>query len=394
MARSEARLSVSIWTDADFLDLTEGAQRMFMFLLSQPDLTHDGVLALRERRWSKSAKGLTRADVEDRLEELSKARFIVVDEDTEEVLIRSFIRRDKVYRQPNVLRAAADHLAVVSSPVILAAIATELRRVVTSGDLKGESVRIVEEMLAAIGNPSPSPSGKGSQNPSGNPSGGVPGATDECPPNPPANGCQGSGRTVGGAKADASSGIDGDLCRSDVSPDGNPSGNPSGKGSANPSGNPFGNPSAATPGERGVVTAVSSASPFPVPRAPGPRPQSSTGGPRGWTDGDRRRTAEPESAPPTRCAQHRDTHNPPNCGACADVRKAREQWDRDQAAAASWARSEQARQQAAATRAAIDACQLCDQHGQRDGRTCLHDPDMNNRARRGAAAARAAIRRP
>ena len=51
MARSEARLSVEIWNDPDFLALSADAQRMYMFLISQSDLAHDGVLALRERRW-------------------------------------------------------------------------------------------------------------------------------------------------------------------------------------------------------------------------------------------------------------------------------------------------------------------------------------------------------
>lgn len=175
MARSEARLSVSVWTDPDFLALTPTAQRMFMFLLSQPDLAHDGVIALRERRWSKSAASLTIEQVGIDLDELHTARFVVIDEDAEELLVRSFIRRDKVYRQPNVLRAAADHLGVVTSHVILAAIAAELRRVATAEDIGEASATIVTEMLAAIegaiGNPSPDPSGKGS----GNPSAGTPG---------------------------------------------------------------------------------------------------------------------------------------------------------------------------------------------------------------------------
>ncbi|WFE41938.1 hypothetical protein [Micromonospora sp. WMMD998] len=364
MARSEARIAVSIWTDADFLALSPTAQRMFMFLLSQPDLAHDGVLALRERRWTKTAKELTRANVEDDLAELRAARFVVVDEDTEEVLIRSFIRRDKVYRQPNVLRAACDHLAVVSSRTILDAIAGELRRVLAADDIAEVSAAIVRDMIETIR--------KGSPNPSGNPS-------PKGSPNPSSDPPQ--------SDDDANTHSDGDDVSAGVKGSGNPSGNPSP--------NPSGNPSAGTPGERGTVTAVRRASPFPVPRSsdPGPRPQSSTGGPRGWSDGDRRRVLDEGAPPPTRCSQHRDTHNPPNCGACADVRKAREQWDRDQAAGNARAQSERARQHAEAVRAAIDACRTCDEHGQVDGRMCLHDPDMTDRARRGAAAAAAAIRR-
>ncbi|MFI6819741.1 hypothetical protein ACIBJE_02165 [Micromonospora sp. NPDC050187] len=98
------------------------------------------------------------------------------------------------------------------------------------------------------------------------------------------------------------------------------------------------------------------------------------------------------SPPPSRCPEHLTDPSPPPCRNCGDARKAREQHDRNAAAALARIQSERARDQAAASRAAIDACRLCDQHGQRDGRLCLHDPDLNDRSRRGAAAARAAIR--
>ncbi|NIL65020.1 hypothetical protein [Salinispora arenicola] len=149
MARSEARISVNIWTDPDFLALPPTPQRMFMFLISQSDLAHDGVIALRPRRWSKSAAGLDLVSVENDLAELAAARFVVIDDDAEELLIRSFIRRDKVYRQPNVLRAAQDHLEVVTSPIIRSAIGVELHRIANSGDLKGDAVRVVAELLDA-----------------------------------------------------------------------------------------------------------------------------------------------------------------------------------------------------------------------------------------------------
>ncbi|MFC4107800.1 hypothetical protein ACFOX0_17945 [Micromonospora zhanjiangensis] len=258
MARSEARLSVSIWSDPDFLALGPAPQRMFMFLLSQPDLAHDGVIALRERRWSKSAAGLTRADVEQALADLAAARFVVVDEDTEELLVRSFIRRDKVYRQPNVLRAAQDHLEVVTSPAIRAAIAVELRRIAESGDLRGEPVRIVTEMLDALGNPSGNPS----PNPSGKAAGHPPDDDGDPGPNPPDDGPHDHDGPDDTSEAPDTA----DTPEQEVAAGRNPS--------RNPSANPSGNPSAGTPGERGVVTAVSSGSPFPVPLSPDPDPHS------------------------------------------------------------------------------------------------------------------------
>lgn len=163
MARSEARLLVDIWQDPDFRALTAGAQRAFMFLLSQPDLAHDGTIALREGRWARAAEGLTVEQLATELDELAAARFVVLDRDEQELLVRSFIRRDKVYRQPNVLRAAADHLSLVSSAVIRHAIAVELARI---EDAPESSAATLAEMKAALPNPSenpsPTPSPKGS----------------------------------------------------------------------------------------------------------------------------------------------------------------------------------------------------------------------------------------
>lgn len=104
--------------------------------------------------------------------------------------------------------------------------------------------------------------------------------------------------------------------------------------------------------------------------------------------------AHEDQPPPSRCDKHMTDPDPGPCRPCGDARKAREQWDRDHAAALTRLQSERARRQAEATRAAIDACRLCDTTGYRNHRLCTHDPEQDNRVRRGADAARAAIRRP
>ncbi|TDC35665.1 hypothetical protein E1211_15275 [Micromonospora sp. 15K316] len=161
---------------------------------------------------------------------------------------------------------------------------------------------------------------------------------------------------------------------------------------------------------RNVENGTSSQVNSPSRNAPGTLPEDSRNVPGGkgrekegkGREGTRARaddepestSTQPTQSPPSnQCEDHRDHPNPPPCGKCADARKARERWDRDQAAILARIQSERARQQAAAVRAAIDACPLCDQHGQRDGRLCLHDPDMTTRSRRGAELAAAAIRR-
>ena len=73
MARTEARIFTSIWRDEHFLALPRSAQGLYMFLLSQDDLTYCGVMPLRERRWAPKAAGLTIADLEQDLKALEAA---------------------------------------------------------------------------------------------------------------------------------------------------------------------------------------------------------------------------------------------------------------------------------------------------------------------------------
>jgi hypothetical protein len=140
---------------------------MYMFLISQQDLQHCGVIALRERRWSKKAAGLSADDVRDDLEILESSRFVVIDDDAEELLVRSLMRRDKVYAQPNVFKAAAEQIRAVSSLEIRAALLDELRRLPAEelkGDTKSLLVSLVAE-LERLGTPSPTPPPRGSGTP-------------------------------------------------------------------------------------------------------------------------------------------------------------------------------------------------------------------------------------
>jgi hypothetical protein len=177
MARTHARVYTSIWSDDDFLALSPGAQRMFLFLVSQPDLEHSGVIALRERRWSRGSAQITVDDVRGDLDELAKARFVVVDEEAEELLVRSLMRWDGVWKQPNVAKSAAGQIRTVTSEGIREVLRDELVRM----DLNGANADVTSlrnALVAELGGPSldgpptPSatPSGNSSLNPSGNPS--------------------------------------------------------------------------------------------------------------------------------------------------------------------------------------------------------------------------------
>ncbi|SES49127.1 hypothetical protein [Actinokineospora terrae] len=128
MARDHARLYLDIWDDADFLALSTPAKLVYLFLFSQRRLTYAGMLDVAVRRWAKSHPDLGLDGVRAALAELDAARFIVVDQDTEELLVRSFVRRDELWRQPNTLRAALRTGFEIVSPILRASLARELRR--------------------------------------------------------------------------------------------------------------------------------------------------------------------------------------------------------------------------------------------------------------------------
>jgi hypothetical protein len=186
MARGHGRILTSIWEDEDFLALEEREQRFYLFLISQPNLNHAGLLDLTLRRWARKASGLTVAELEQRIERLEKARFIVVDDDTEELLIRTFVRNDGVWRMPKVMGAMVSGALEITSKKLQQAMLAEMDRIPleelsdapaklrNGGD--GPSIRVqvsthIETLRRAFGTPDPDPQGRGYETPSATPSG-------------------------------------------------------------------------------------------------------------------------------------------------------------------------------------------------------------------------------
>ncbi|MBO9555566.1 hypothetical protein [Cellulomonas sp.] len=128
MARSHGRILTGIWQDPDFLALEPEPQRLYLFLLSQPDLTQAGLLPLRARRWAQKYAGGSADAVRAALGVLEAARFVVVDDDTEEVLVRTFVRNDGVYKQPKVMLRMREDAKLIESERLREAFAVELDR--------------------------------------------------------------------------------------------------------------------------------------------------------------------------------------------------------------------------------------------------------------------------
>lgn len=128
MARGHGRILASIWSDPDFRALASEAQRLYMQLVSQPNLTHAGTISITVRRWANQTTGESPQSITAALRTLSDARFIVVDWTTEELLVRTLIRNDGVFKQPRVFQVAVDEVLAISSPKLRSAVRAELDR--------------------------------------------------------------------------------------------------------------------------------------------------------------------------------------------------------------------------------------------------------------------------
>lgn len=118
MARNHARLLTSIWRNDRFRQLDAGAQRLYMLLISQPDLSTCGVLAYNPKRWASMARDTTVAHIDTASGALVAFGFVAIDHDTDELGVMRFLHHDGVLTQPNILKSAARaYDAIHSSPI-------------------------------------------------------------------------------------------------------------------------------------------------------------------------------------------------------------------------------------------------------------------------------------
>jgi hypothetical protein len=128
MARDHARIQVGIWNDPDFRALDRDDQRMYLLLCSQPRLTYCGTLDYFPSRLAKLSADDTEENVLNAIWRLEKYRFIVIDEETHEVLCRTFVRHDGLLKSPNITRAMCKDRSIVISDKLRESIDVELRR--------------------------------------------------------------------------------------------------------------------------------------------------------------------------------------------------------------------------------------------------------------------------
>ena len=150
MARKYAPILPEIWSDADFRALSADAQRVYLLAFSQPNITYAGVVPYTARRWARMCSDTTPDDIDKAIDELRSGErpFVVLDEETEELWVRSFVKNNEILRQPNLAKAMWASVPQILSPTIRAAF---------------------DAMIAALPEPQAKGSRKGSPNPTGTP---------------------------------------------------------------------------------------------------------------------------------------------------------------------------------------------------------------------------------
>lgn len=104
MARTYARIDVKRGNDDDWRALTLPQKAVYDFLLTNPKLSTCGALDVKLAVWCRYSPELDVDTLTALLEDLETAGMIAWDRDTDELLIRTFVRHDGVLQNRNLGR--------------------------------------------------------------------------------------------------------------------------------------------------------------------------------------------------------------------------------------------------------------------------------------------------
>lgn len=144
------KLLSRIWSDPEFTALNARSQQLYCLLISYSTRNLAGVLPLTLKRWTNSTADATIDNLTDALIDLAARNFVVIDWDTEEVLIRTYIRNDEVYRQPNLMKAARKFALQIESEALRWALHDELMRLPVHKDAD-ETERVANTLVEGLG---------------------------------------------------------------------------------------------------------------------------------------------------------------------------------------------------------------------------------------------------
>lgn len=146
-----------VWGDPDFKQLAISEQHLYFKLISQPDVSLAGVLTYAPARWAGQTSDLTVADIEHAFDGLARRRYVLVDGDTQEVLIRSYVRNDMGWKSPRTMIGISNAVGRILSADLARAASREIARLDTGGlsgkvnsDTGNSTRSVVEGVIAEI----------------------------------------------------------------------------------------------------------------------------------------------------------------------------------------------------------------------------------------------------
>lgn len=128
MARDHARVKTSIWDDPDFLRLRVREQHLYLALMSNKGLSRCGVITYIPSRFEHLAADLTPAKFRTAVAGLCDSRFVVLDERTQELVLRSYVRHDGLFDRLNMGKAVGTAFEAVVSRRVRDVVGRELAR--------------------------------------------------------------------------------------------------------------------------------------------------------------------------------------------------------------------------------------------------------------------------
>lgn len=128
MAKKFAQIRPDIWLDDDWRALTKDAQHLYLLLLTDPEMSYCGVVDWRPPRIVQRAAEWSTIEMMRAAVELSYAFFLVFDQGTEEVMVRSYMRHDGLLSQPRMAVSVANAFGVIGSNKLRAVVVHELAR--------------------------------------------------------------------------------------------------------------------------------------------------------------------------------------------------------------------------------------------------------------------------
>ncbi|MDN6794812.1 MAG: hypothetical protein L0L69_07130 [Propionibacterium sp.] len=130
MARAYASVYLTIWNDPDFRDMPMPAQWLYFTMLTYPTLNACGVMEWREAKLVRMTQGVTVQELREAAWQLGQRQLIAVDPDTEESLVRSFVRHDGGLKSPNMAKGIVREHGAIASQKLMALVSREVRRAV------------------------------------------------------------------------------------------------------------------------------------------------------------------------------------------------------------------------------------------------------------------------